>query len=107
MRIITLNKVIGGAMMDINRVLEDIKKINSCNSYEFASEISSAFKNFNIEGENRIIIDDQDDLTYGNNKVFTAFINHPDSPIIRVEVEKGRGEDENLTYYNIRGVYIV
>jgi hypothetical protein len=93
--------------MDIEKVVDNIKHINSCLATEFADEIATAFQNFQYYGENNIIVDKQDDLEYGNQKVFSAFVNHEYSPIIRIEVEKSRGEDTSELYYNIKNAYIM
>lgn len=92
--------------MNIENVLKNIKQINRCLATEFSEEISKAFREFQYDGESTVVVDKQDDLEYGNTKVFSAFIDHNNAPIIRIEVEKSRGPEKEELYYNIKNTYI-
>lgn len=97
----------GGKAMDIKEVIKNIKHINHCLANEFAEEVAEAFTGYEYDGETDVIVDRVDALIYGNTKVFSAFVNHQDAPIVRIEVEKSRGDEEENIFYHVNDAYVM
>ena len=81
-------------MITIKEIIEEIKKIEGVDITEFVNAVIVAFHDYELEGETDVIVSKDES---NSNIDYQAYIDHEDSPIICIEIEK---DEDYITVVN-------